>query len=497
MSVKSPIPDFPAGASTLDTPGGATSHADLGSVGSFLGRLGLSGRSIDLERELLLTLMGELRISDSCIFALEEGSDHFIPVRSYGALDLKDLLPIPSGIDLVSELMVAKGPVVLGDLPLSIRRTRFLTRLFETMQIVTPIGRWPFAREGLLRDRNCPGGGDQIDPLLGFVFLGKKIGSKTISTQDRELISALCAVATPAWMHLRIVDRTRSNLREVLRLSSMTRERMNRLANEFRSPLTVLKAGLGCLEPGEDGEEIFESLTGAVDSMHSLVESLCKLYQGSREKRIARQYNANRIVEAGVSSSSESAASRGLRFRLTFASGGNSAEPHLRESTFRSMVESLIECAVLRAPKESVITISTEILDRGPNKRLDGEPITDWRLQTREVMAQYENLADRPTKYIRGIRFQDMPRSGLRQKARQFLVLRVSDRGKAVSNQDLQSIRSNRRYANCDNRQATGGWTSRLLNALNLAQEASGYVSCLGADDGGVTVSVFIPVNRA
>jgi signal transduction histidine kinase len=439
----------------------------LNSMKSLLGRYGSSIEHEQLYGAFLLTLMGQFLVSDASYFAYSQKDGLLVPTLAYGRLTTGDLPAIAVSNSLIDRLQKTAMPTLVDNLPPALSGASGMKLLRSGFRLFAPL----FLKE----------------KLIGALFLGDKVSGQSYTSSDTDILFALCAVSATTFNNAILYENAKHSAREIRRLQDVRNEVISRITHEFRTPLTIIKAGIEMLSKDEGHKELTKLFSESEARLEDLINSLLSLSQlSSGDDKIEHRTDALSVLHDSIHRNSSAARDKKIQFSL--AQQTSVARPALSigEEEFRTILDALFENAVKFSPVGACINVAVDRSTSGPSVKRDGLQLPDWRQQTEELIREYEDIspgasADEPAKQM---------------NVGEYLVIRISDTGIGIPEEDLLSVAEPFRQASNSPDLGVKGKGLGLALVHKIVTRHNGYLCCKSAEGSGTTFSVFLPVEN-
>jgi len=450
----------------------------LNSVLSLLNKYGASLDLDRLHRELLLTSMGQFVATSSAYYCRNEKGTDLVPAAAYGTSRREQLPSIPIRQQLIDFLTENHRPFRLDRLPRRLRRWGCWSELGRQFQLAAPL---------MLKDK-----------LIGIMLLGSTVTGRSYSENEVEFIAAFSSVSAITFNNASLLRNVRSSIREVQKLFDIRSELINRMTHEFRTPLTIIKAGLETLRIDAKYKKIYEGIEDSVNRLEDLIGNLLELNRTGYdfEEDVPVTLRPATLIQRCLAAHAQDAAAKGVTFSLRIPPEVPEITTRLSEERFLRVICNLIDNAIKYARPCTEVVIEMEQEPRAPDDAEDGRVLADWRKVYRKVMEEYRSLAGVGTFPVtEGGRVADRG-----QKAgsgeRRFWVIRVSDSGIGIPQEDLDHIPEPFRMASNSPELGVRGKGLGLAVAMKLLAEVGGLLYCSTEVGKGSTFTAFLPTEK-
>jgi signal transduction histidine kinase len=449
----------------------------VNSMTSLLNRYGNSIEPEQLYGAFLLTLMGQFGVTDSSYFTYDPTSDSLEPAISFGRLGWTDLPPIHLRPGVTGLFKTVLEPTSIDDFPMgdaSDSTIRFLTSCY---QIVVPIR---------MKDR-----------LMGVLFLGEKVTEEPFTEADLDVLSALCAVSATTFNNAILYENAEHSVHEIRKLYNVRYEVINRITHEFRTPLTVIKAGTEILAKSDPDSDLVQLFVESEKRLEDLINSLLSLSQTTASEDADTNYSDPvPILHESVHRCSESANQKRIHVEVRQSLDLHHTQVRVRENDLRTSFDALLENAIKFSPMRSTIRVEIERSTDGPNIDRDGVQLPDWRQQTEREIREF--LADSPDELPVRLAEVEQQATGPTDMNRRtatsgYFVIRISDEGIGIPEQDVPLVAEPFRQASNSPDLGVKGTGLGLALVHKVVTRHGGYLCCKSAESRGTTFSVFLP----
>jgi signal transduction histidine kinase len=447
----------------------------INSMTSLLNRYGSSIELDHLYSAFLLTLMGQLVVSDACYYAHFPEVEALTPALAYGRLTRDNLPPVTVGSGLTDQLQKDPMPALVENLPPNLAAATEMKFLAGYYRLFAPL---------FLKGK-----------LVGALLLGDKISKQPFTSKDLEVLSALCAVSATTFNNAILYENAKHSAREIQRLYDVRNEVINRITHEFRTPLTILKAGVELLAKDENYKDLANMFVDSEARLEDLINSLLSLSQAtSRDDETEHLTDPLSVLHDTVGRYGDAAREKKIQFRFIQSEGSVRPILHISDVDFRAILDALIANALKFSPAGSSITLEVERSAAGPNPHRDGLQLPDWREQTEDLIREYEDMTPGDSVVRRTQRTKEKP---TQIEADEFLVVRISDNGIGIPEGELLSVTEPFRQASNSPDIGVKGTGLGLALVHKIVARHGGYLCCKSAEDRGAKFSVFLPIATA
>jgi signal transduction histidine kinase len=443
----------------------------LNSMTSLLGRYGSSIEQEQLYSAFLLTLMGQFLVSDAAYYAFSQSERALIPTLAYGRIGKSDLPPVTLGSALIEQLRENAMPALIDSLPPVLSAGGGMKLVRVNYRMFAPL---------FLKDK-----------LIGSLFLGDKVSGRPFTPSDMEVLYALCSVSATTFNNAILYENARHSAREIQRLQDVRNEVISRITHEFRTPLTIIKAGVEMLGKDDTHKELTKLFTESEERLEDLINSLLSLSQlNSGEEHREYRTDALSMLHETIHRFSNSAGEKKIQFHLVQQPTLSRAELNVSEEDFRTILNALFENAVKFSPHGAIINVEVDRSTTVPIVRRDGLQLPDWRQQTEDLIKEYQDISASDSGSPLGVAPQEKARPS---KVDEYLVIRISDTGIGIPEEDLLSVAEPFRQASNSPDLGVKGGGLGLALVHKVVTRHGGYLCCKSSEGSGTTFSVFLP----
>lgn len=449
----------------------------VNSMTSLLNRYGSSIEPEQLYSAFLLTLMGQFVVTDSCYYRYDPKSGCLEPAISYGRLRRSDLLPLHITPDTDSALKGDRGPASFDDFPADAASQDSVRIMASCYRIISPLR---------LKDK-----------IVGVLFLGEKVSKAPYTDTDMDVLSALCAVSATTFNNAILSENAKHSVREIQKLYDVRYEVINRITHEFRTPLTIMKAGVEILADAEPESELLQLFLDSENRLEDLINSLLSLSQktapGTPEIKLSDPVT---LLHDSVHRSSELAKTKNIHFKLRQSYDLRHPQVRIRDTDLRTALDALLENSVKFSPFGSTIRIDIELAADEPNIDRDGLQLPDWRQQTENEIRKYlvASPDELPVQLTGSRQRTDGGRMMKQSGNNGYFVIRISDDGIGIPKQDVLSVAEPFRQASNSPDVGVKGTGLGLALVHKIVTRHGGHLCCKSTEGRGTTFSVFLPV---
>jgi len=442
-------------------------------IDSMISLLNKYGSSLDinsLQREFLLTLMGQYLTTDACLFAINDRNERLEPELCYGVTRHIGLRPVALGADLSKYLLDHRAPQRADD------ETTTIWRVFADMQPHTAVIAPMHVNE----------------KLLGIAFLGRKVSGAEYTNFELELLQTLCSVSAVAFNNARLFENAKVSIQEIQRLSDLRSEMISRIGHEFRTPLTGIVGGLKCLPQSKETEPMHDVISDSVTRLHELIDSLLILNDRRKGRSMVtnRSYDPAAPVRDFHNKYEDIVTSKRITVKLVELPRGSVVAPQIPLENYGAIVDELLRNAVRFSEADSTVQVDFSIVDH-VHKDL-GVMLLDWKDQIHNTVDEYASYfgTQDPSEgsSAAAARDDDAPYS------QRYLLMRVSDSGIGIPKDEIPFIGEPFRQASNSPDQNVRGRALGLAVVQKLLSQYRGYLFCDSVKGQGSTFSAVIPL---
>jgi signal transduction histidine kinase len=444
----------------------------VNSMTSLLNRYGSSIEREQLYSAFVLTLMGQFVVSDAGYYTYSPKDWTLTPKLAYGRLGLTELPFVALGPEQVRRLHGHPAPTSMSDLSTNLMSASGMKFLSSNYRIFAPL---------FLKDK-----------LVGVLFLGAKVSGEEYTKTDLDVMQSLCSVSATTFNNAILYENARHSAREIRRLYEVRDEVINRITHEFRTPLTIIKAGVGILEKEDGHEELVRLFSESEARLEDLINSLLSLsHKNSGEHTVDVRSNPVALLHDSIHRCSETASQKGVQFHVVQDTGSTPPVLHMKESDFRTILDALLENAIKFSPNGATVTVEIERSAEAPSVERDGLQLPDWRQQTENLIREYSTV-DPSGQVGTGELGRSARVTG--ERHHQYLVIRILDKGIGIPEQDLMSVAEPFRQASNSPDLGVKGTGLGLALVHKVVSFHGGHLCCRSAEGSGTTFSVYLPI---
>jgi two-component system phosphate regulon sensor histidine kinase PhoR len=447
----------------------------IGSMTSLLSRYGSSIELTHLYSAYLLTLMGQFVVGDACYYSYSS-KDHLLePVLAYGRLTRADLPPVSVAPDDVGRLMENPMPTRVEDLLPGLATATGMKFLAGNYRVFAPL----FLKE----------------KFVGSVFLGNKVSKQSFTSTDLDVLSALSAVSATTFNNAILYENAQHSAREIRRLYEVRNEVINRVSHEFRTPLTIMKAGVEMLAKEGTHSELAQLFQESETRLEDLINSLLSLSQKSTEDEGEHRTEALTVLHDSIHRRSGAAQEKNIHFKVVQNTGATAPVLPMSEVDLRTILDALLENAVKFSPADATVAVEVELTPSGPSVERDGLLLPDWKEQTEDLIRKYRQMAPEEDEAANAPAGRQVDQK-TRRKECEFLVVRISDNGIGIPEEDLMMVAEPFRQASNSPDLGVKGKGLGLALVHKVLTRHGGHLCCKSAEGRGTTFSAYLPVEN-
>lgn len=443
-------------------------------VNSMTSLLNRYGSSIELEQlysAFLLTLMGQFAVSDASYFTHSPASNSLTPSLAYGRLKLTDLPAVSLGPEQLRPLRQHPSPAVFDDLPLNLATASGMRFMSSNYRVFAPL---------FLKDK-----------LVGALFLGAKVSGHEYTSRELEVMQSLCSVSATTFNNAILYENARHSAREVQRLYEVRNEVINRVTHEFKTPLTIMKAGTEMLQKDGGYTELAKLFAESESRLEDLINSLLSLSEKSCDEDDRDVLiDPLAVLHDSIHSYADAARQKQIEIKVVQKAGAAPAVLRMSEVDFHTILNALFENAIKFSPVETCVTVEIERAREAPTVERDGLQLPDWKEQTEDLIREFNEMGPRG----------DGARGGAvkpkRVTGNGYLVIRISDNGIGIPVHDLLSVAEPFRQASNSPDLGVKGKGLGLALVHKVVSNHNGCLCCKSAEGSGTTFSVYLPIEN-
>ena len=435
-------------------------------IDSIVSLLNKYGRSLELEmlyREFLLTLMGQFLVQSACFFHYDEETSSYVIASHYGPGCADDAPAFAADSALVAHLRTNPRPVRTSDVPQTVMQDAPAAALAQMTSLLSPL---------VLKDR-----------LIGFLGLGPRITQQPFADGDLDIIGTLCAVSAVSFNNARLFENARVSMEEIQRLYDLRTEMISRVTHEFRTPLTVITAGLQVMDVSEDSRPIRDSVDAAVSDLERLIGSMLELRGDATVARNDKRFHPGKALSELLPAMS-AAADKSISFQVADHARGSVQLRNVGRESLISVASALLENAVKFSDDGATVRLELGITGALGSSETDGTRIQDWEEQTQATIEGYDVMAGG----------DDTTAGSPSARAVPCLVLRVADTGIGIPQDEMKFLGEPFRQASNSPDQRVKGKALGLAVALKTLSECGGELWCRSEEGAGTTFTVYLPL---
>jgi two-component system phosphate regulon sensor histidine kinase PhoR len=264
---------------------------------------------------------------------------------------------------------------------------------------------------------------------------------------------------------------------------------INRMTHEFRTPLTIIKAGVDMLGKDDSYSELVTLFSESEARLEDLINSLLSLSQkGAKEDEGTTTIDALAVLHDAIHRCSTAAREKGIQFEVAQNVGSPPPVLHMDVADFRTILDALLENAIKFSPAKATVSVQVERGSGPPVVERDGLQLPDWKEQTEDLIREYRDMV--PHDRAADPTAEKSPSIGQGE----FLVVRISDNGIGIPEQDLASVAEPFRQASNSPDLGVKGKGLGLALAHKVVSRHGGRLCCKSVEGRGTTFSVHLPI---
>jgi signal transduction histidine kinase len=446
-------------------------------IDSMIALLNKYGSTLDinsLQREFLLTLMGQYLATDASLFAVNDRDGRLEPALCYGVMRHIGSRSITLDDGLHNLFLDNREPHrVDGD-----RRViaQAFGELASHVAVIAPM--------------------HVNEKLLVVALLGEKVSRAGYTDFELELLQTLCSVSAVAFNNARLFENAKVSIQEIQRLSGLRSEMISRIGHEFRTPLTGIIGGLKCLPRSDETDPIHQVISESVSRLHELIDSLLILNdrRSGRTMVTNRSYDPAAPVRDFVYKYSEVITSKRIDVSVVELPRGEIVAPQIPLEHYGAIIDELMRNAVRFSEADSTVRIELSIVEGPPRDAPYGVMLLDWKDQIENTVGEYASYfgtAEKSdTKSLRATS------EGTAGEVERYLLLSVSDTGIGIPEEEIPFVGEPFRQASNSPDQNVRGHALGLAVVQKLLSQYNGYLYCNSRQGQGSTFSVLIPLGQ-
>jgi signal transduction histidine kinase len=441
----------------------------VNSITSLLNRYGSSIELGQLYSTFLLTLMGQFVASDASYYSFSSGDRSLLPTLAYGRLKPVELPPVLLTSDQVDLLHDDPSPTLVENLPPDVAKAPGMKFVSSNYKVFAPL---------FLKGK-----------LLGVLFLGDRVSGQKYKPTDLKVMQSLCSVSATTFNNAVLYENAKHSAREIQRLFEIRNEVISRISHEFRTPLTIIKAGIEIMEKNGDHTELGKLFAESETRLENLINSLLSLSQDGAGGDVSEvSIDPLAVLHDSIHRYSGAAGTKKIPFNLVQNAGVSPPVLHMKETDLRTILDALLENAIKFSPVGAPITIEIESLSDPPNVERDGERLPDWKAQTEDLIREYSGQKPDGLPLLHSAERPSLDAGG------EYLVIRVSDNGIGIPEEDLMSVAEPFRQASNSPDLGVKGRGLGLALVHKVVSCHGGFLCCKSTEGEGTVFSVYLPI---
>jgi hypothetical protein len=254
-------------------------HVNAG-VRSLLRKYGAASSTRGLATDFLLTLMGNLVASDSCLYLMSADRRILQPLVAFGSTPLDALSPVPAESAFAQIVGEGGPPRLLNSLPRAATDDRALRAVSDRFRLLAPLH---------FENR-----------LQGVVFLGEKVSGAAFTDNDIELLEALCAATAAVFQYMQWRQMAFFSADQSARLLSRCQQVADGVADHLEHSLNDIDRLIAC--GTGDSDSRLEQVSQRAATMRYLLHSLRMMANDPSvlDTEVSEQYDAAEAVQSAV-----------------------------------------------------------------------------------------------------------------------------------------------------------------------------------------------------
>lgn len=430
-----------------------------------------------LQKELLLTLMGHYLTGDSCYYTVEREHSEALCTLSYGRFKDINLPAIKCDSEFFMYLEEHPYPVRFKELAGSIVDEPAINMLSDYYSVLSP----------LQLKKN----------IVGVVFLGNKISSQDYSESDYALLHQFCTLAAMTFNHATLYNNARLSIEELHKLNEIRTDIINRITHEFRTPLTVIKAGLASLKLDDESEQVALWINKSLYRLEHLIISLLDLNDNYSDDSISNiaEWDPVSILHEILPKHSVTAACKNISIQIMEMQKSQLPQLTITSKKFCQVVDNLLDNAIKYSNEGSNILIEFEDVTRSPDESRDGILLPDWKDQYKKSVAEYKNMAnisDNKDAIGSALPNQQSTNEDTGESSRRYAVMKVTDGGIGIPIDEIKHL--SQPFLQASNSPDVGvkGKGLGLTITHKILSSCGGKIYCRSEEGKGTTFTVFL-----
>ncbi|MDH4036710.1 MAG: HAMP domain-containing histidine kinase [Candidatus Krumholzibacteria bacterium] len=444
----------------------------LGAVTSLLSKYGSTVDTDELHRAFLLTLMGHFAVGDAALYVPSPDGRTLEAAAAYGRTRASALPRLPLDQPVIAGFAERRTSGLVDARAEEAHAANPVLALAGTFHVVAPL---------------------QLEnKLVGIVFLGPRLNRQPYLHLDLKLLDSLAAVSATTFNNALLYRNARLSAEELKKLLEVRTDIISRISHEFRTPLTVLRAGLDALPDVENGPR--QWMAASVERLERLIESLLALSE--REEIDTGGVHTDPLVAVHQSVGTMSTAAAGKNITLTVSSSESARTGRVQVSreTLMIILDVLLDNAITYSPEGSAVTVEVDVTDTRFDPNTDGVQLPEWTESARGMIARFTDISDALAVEPSGDAAR-VPPPGRDDPSRRYVVIRVRDEGIGIPQDEIALMAEPFRQAtNCPDRGIKGKGLGLAL-AQRSAVANGGFLCCRSVLGAGTTFSLFLPAS--
>jgi signal transduction histidine kinase len=440
------------------------------------------GSSLDLailQKELLLTLMGQYLTGDSCFYTVQNGHANIVCTISYGRPKRQNLPCLTHDSPLLAYLAEHSYPVHFDELHDDLFDDRDTSTMSKHYSVISP----------LRLNRN----------IIGLVFLGSKISSKKYSESDYALLHQLCTLAAMTFNHAILFQNAKLSIEELHKLNDTRTDIISRITHEFRTPLTVIKAGISSLKLSHEKEAVTGWINNSITRLEQLIFSLLDLNENYYDDTFTddSEWDPVTLLHEIMPQHSEAASQKDISIQIIEIQKNGLPQLKLSTDRFRQIMNNVIDNAIKYSNESSTIIIEFEKALREPDEAKDGICLPDWKKQFKMNLAELSNVTGRTEKNQENDEIIPRPQEiieGNIETPRRYAVIKITDGGIGIPIEDIKLLSQPFHQASNSPDIGVKGKGLGLTVTQKILSSFGGKIYCTSKEGRGTTFTFFLPI---
>jgi signal transduction histidine kinase len=435
-------------------------------VMSLLSRYGDTVSTEELYRTFVLTLMGHFAVSDATLYVPGKDAAALEATLAYGRVPVSALPALSLDDAAVAGLFARRHAGPLRARSEEATTQEALDVLAQHYRLIAPLS---------LKNK-----------ALGLVFLGPRLSGQPYNEFDITLLDSLASVSAATFNDAIMYQNARLSAEELRKLLEIRSEVISRVSHEFRTPITVLRAGIDML-PAELASRTW--MSASLDRLQTLIESLLTLGEQHPGGDVCES-NPLAVVHAGVGAVSAVAAERDIRISVSCSEAAHSARAAATPEAVKLIVDAVLDNALAYSGNGTMIDVRVEVVDGGDEPARDGVRLPEWVEATEDRIREFTALADalESTQAALPVR-RPVPHDARRR----HVVIRIADQGIGIPADEIELVAEPFRQASNSPNRGIKGKGLGLSMACRSAEFSGGFICCKSSVGQGTVISVFLP----